>query len=186
MSGSKRATSAARERGIWAFQERVSSLLFNWNAVNIFVGLISSTRGGFWRGVGSQMVGWGVINWAIAVLGSHFGRKRRESLPDPDSLEVFEKERTGLRNVLWVNWALDLLYMWFGWRLLRGAKPKDAQRAGLGVGILLQGLFLFIFDSLMLREVAEVQPPAQRKPRKKAVATAEAEGAEDDGDAAAT
>lgn len=167
MSDSKRDTSSKTERGIWVFQERVSTLLFNWNAANIAVGLIGWTRGGFWRGVGSQAVGWGLINWTIAATGSHFGRKRREALPDPDSPEVFKQEQTNLRNILWVNWGLDLLYIWGGWRFLRGAKPSESVRAGTGAGIMLQGLFLFIFDSLMLREVVEVKPLARRR-RKKA------------------
>jgi len=166
MSNSKRVTSIARERGIWAFQERVSTLLFNWNAVNIVTGLMTGQRGGFWRGFGSQAVGWGLINGIIAVVGSHFGRKRRDTLPEPDSLEVFEKEKTTLRNVLWVNWALDLLYVWGGWQFLRGAKPNDSVRAGIGVGIMLQGLLLFIFDSLMLREIAEIEPIVKRAGRK--------------------
>ncbi|MCU0464779.1 MAG: hypothetical protein MUF38_09440 [Anaerolineae bacterium] len=181
MSGSKRVTSkTVSERGIWAFQERVSTLLFNWNAANIAVGLMAGRRGGFWRGFGGQAVGWGVINWAIAVVGSHFGRKRRAELPDPDSPAVFEKEKTNLRNILWVNWGLDLLYIWGGWRFLRGAKPNESVRAGTGAGIMVQGLLLFIFDSLMLREIAEVKPVAKRGGRKKTSKTAEGDDAPTD------
>lgn len=167
MSDSKRDTSIKPERGIWAFQERVSTLLFNWNSANISLGLIAGTRGGFWRGFGAQAVGWGLINWVIAAAGAHFGRKRRDALADPDSPEIFVKEQTNLRNILWINWALDWLYIWGGWRFLRGAKPKDSTRAGAGAGIMLQGLFLLIFDSWMLREVVEVKP-ARRQRRKKA------------------
>jgi hypothetical protein len=166
MSDSKRDTSTKPERGMWSFQERVSSLLFNWNAANIAVGLITGVRGGFWGGFGSQAVGWGLINWIIAAAGSHFGCKRRDSLPDPDSPEIFKKEQTNLRNILWVNWGLDVLYMWGGWRFLRGAKPTGSVQAGTAVGIMVQGLLLFIFDSLMLREVVDVKPVVQ--PQKKA------------------
>ncbi|GEM_PF-1484885 len=169
MSSSKRVTSSTPERGIWAFQERVSTLLFNWNAANIALGAMLGKQRGFWRGFGSQAVGWGLINWIIAVIGSHVGRKRHASLSDPESVEVFEKEKTNLRNVLGINWALDLLYIWGGWRFLRGAKPHESTRAGIGAGIMLQGLLLFIFDSLMLREIVALKPIIKRARPKKSV-----------------
>lgn len=158
MSDLRRDTSNPSERGIWAFQERVSTLLFNWNAVNIAFGLIAWARGGFWRGLGSQAVGWGVINWLIALIGSRAGNQRRLSLPNPDSASVFNKEQTQLRNILWVNWGLDFLYIWGGWRFLRRTTPKDSIRAGMGVGIMMQGALLLIFDTLMLREVVALKP----------------------------
>lgn len=158
MSDSRRDTSNPNERGIWAFQERVSTLLFNWNAVNIAFGLVAWARGGFWRGLGSQAIGWGLINWLIALLGSGAGQRRRASLPDPESAPVFKKEQTQLRRILWVNWGVDFLYIWGGWRFLRRTTPKDAIRAGMGVGIMLQGALLLIFDTLMLREVVALKP----------------------------
>lgn len=141
------------EGGIWWFQGRVSTLLFNWNVINIAIGLMTGRHKGFWRGFGSQAVGWGVINVLIAGVGAHFGAKRRASLPDAESPQVFDRERANLRNVLWVNWALDMLYIWGGWRALRRAKPEQAERAGLGAGVMVQGLLLLLFDTWMLREL---------------------------------
>ncbi|PJF27320.1 MAG: hypothetical protein CUN53_04525 [Phototrophicales bacterium] len=58
-----------------------------------------------------------------------------------------------LRRLLWINAGLDVLYMIGGlWYALRAKAPRGR---GMGIGVIFQGLFLFIFDVLQAREVPE-------------------------------
>ncbi|MCC6615742.1 MAG: hypothetical protein IT320_19890 [Anaerolineae bacterium] len=54
------------------------------------------------------------------------------------------REGNNLRRLLWINAGLDILYMIGGWwTTLRARKPW---LRGVGLGVILQGLALFIFD----------------------------------------
>lgn len=131
---------------IWKFQRTVTRRLFIWNAANIFVGIIIAPLGKLAQGIGSQALGWGAINMAIAVFG-RAGSTRRANLPDANTPAVLEKESRNLRNILWINAGLDVLYMVGGSALSRsGARNQDERRRGMGIGIIIQGALLFVFD----------------------------------------
>ena len=103
------------------------------------------------RGVGEQYVGWGVVNALIALIG------RRPPAAANMLVEVAAKKRT-LSRLLWLNTGLDVLYVLGGWRLMRGRGATNARWRGRGLGIVLQGGFLFFFDllnALALRRVGE-------------------------------
>ena len=56
-----------------------------------------------------------------------------------------------------VNTGLDVLYVLGGWRAMRGRGSADTRWRGRGLGIVLQGGFLFFFDllnALALRRVS--------------------------------
>ncbi|MBI1259787.1 MAG: hypothetical protein GC204_20155 [Chloroflexi bacterium] len=63
-------------------------------------------------------------------------------MPDPFAPQVLEREAHNLRQLLWINTALDLLYVAGGRWLIRRGKH------GTGWGIVVQGMFLFLFDLL--------------------------------------
>jgi len=96
---------------IWHFSEQVSSRLLRWNVLNILIGLLLLPRRAFWRGLGSQAIGWGLINSAIAILGNEATRQRRLKLEDSYSTPRLNKESHNLRSVLWINTVLDVVYM---------------------------------------------------------------------------
>jgi hypothetical protein len=137
---------------LWRFQQRLTGLLLGWAAASIGVGLALGQGGdALRRGVGEQYVGWGVVNALIAIIGRRGASQRRSSTP----VEVSGQKRA-LSRLLWVNTGLDVFYVLGGWRAMRGRGATDARWRGRGLGIVLQGGFLFFFDlinALALRRV---------------------------------
>ncbi|MDZ4768759.1 MAG: hypothetical protein SGJ24_06490 [Chloroflexota bacterium] len=137
---------------IWDFQAMLSRRLAQWAAISFSLGAVMMIGRAFWRGVGGQFAGWAVVNVAIAFFGSRVADDRRKKLKFPDIPAVQSEERGTLRNLLWLNAGLDVLYMLGGAALTRS---DSAARRGMGIGIVLQGAFLFVFDiwhALALRE----------------------------------
>ena len=128
---------------IWRFQRILSIRLIQWALASIGLGALLSLGTKFWRGVGSQFIGWGVINVAIAYVGGRMADQRVQTLPDPYAPEILHREGANLQRLLWINALLDLVYMRGGQWLARNG---GAYRRGMGVGIFVQGLALFIFD----------------------------------------
>jgi hypothetical protein len=129
---------------IWQFYNVLSQRLLTWNVANIAFGLLLLPLRPFWRGFGSQNIGWGLINIGIAVFGGLMTERRFAGLPDPHQPDVVVKESANLRRILWINTALDVLYMLGGLRWAQTRKNRFAR--GAGWGIVLQGTLLFVFD----------------------------------------
>ncbi len=141
---------------LWHFQRRLTGLLLGWAAASIGVGLAVG-RGGdaLRRGVGEQYAGWGVVNAIIAIVGRR-GAGRRRSRPEGNTPEAIAAEKRMLARLLWLNTGLDVLYVLGGRRVMRGRGAGDTHWRGRGLGIVLQGGFLFFFDllnALALRRV---------------------------------
>ena len=127
---------------LWRFQRRLTSLLLGWAAASMGVGLaLWRSDDPLRRGVGEQNAGWGAVNAIIALIG------RRPPAEANSLVETAARKRT-LSRLLWVNTGLDVLYVLGGWRVLRGRGAADARWRGRGLGIMLQGGFLFFFDLL--------------------------------------
>jgi hypothetical protein len=132
---------------IWSFHQLVSGRLLQLNLLNVWVGQrLAKSTSAFWRGVGSQNVGWGMINLAIAVFGSLATRRRLDKLENPMDTSIMRKEASSLRRALWINTGLDVFYIAGGWRLARKSGAEKLMRRGIGIGIVLQGALLFGFD----------------------------------------
>lgn len=151
MNGSRHDTSPAQSDGmdIWQFSSDVSNRLLFWNSLNVAAGLLIGRGSRFWRALASQNVGWGAINIAIAVFGKRSSTKRQSTLSEPFSIAVQRRDTRRLRVLLAANGVLDLVYMAGGFRLAR--RSKHLARRGIGLGVLVQGLLLFVFDWRMLR-----------------------------------
>ena len=138
---------------LWRFQQRLTGILLGWAAASIGTGLALRQGGdALRRGVGEQYVGWGVINALIALIGRRGASRQRSAAP----ADAAAQKRT-LSRLLWVNTGLDVLYVLGGWRAMRGRGSADARWRGRGLGIVLQGGFLFFFDllnALALRRVS--------------------------------
>lgn len=125
---------------IWQFQRVLSIRLIQWALASIGIGAVLASGTKFWRGVGAQFIGWGVVNMGIAYVGGRVAEQRTRTLPDPYAPEVERREAVNLQRLLWINALLDLFYMRGGaWLAGRG-------KTGMGVGIIIQGAALFIFD----------------------------------------
>jgi hypothetical protein len=161
MSDSNQLTSVPasemRDVDVWKFSADVSDRLLAWNVFNIITGLILGRRGGFLRGFASQNIGWGLINSVIALLGHRFNRRRMATLDDPADPNVQQAESRNLRLILAFNGMLDILYVFAGRRLARGAKLLSMRR-GIGLGVMVQGALLFLFDWKMFRRSFWIKP----------------------------
>lgn len=162
MNGLKHDTSTAATNpnnrlDIWQFSADVSDRLMLWNAVNIAVGLfLSGRRSPFVRGVASQSIGWGIINILIGLLGKRANANRHARLANPYAPDVQARDTRNLRLLLGGNGLLDVLYIIGGWRLLR--RSQQASWRGAGLGIMVQGALLFVFDWRMFRRSFFVRP----------------------------
>lgn len=131
---------------IWQYYDVLSQRLLTWNVVNIAFGILLLPLRPFWRGFGSQNIGWGIINVGIALIGSAMSERRFAGLSNPHAREVITQESNNLRRILWINTALDVVYMLGGLRCVRTRRQKKAFARGAGWGIVLQGGLLFVFD----------------------------------------
>jgi 4-amino-4-deoxy-L-arabinose transferase-like glycosyltransferase len=137
---------------IWQQQEALSRRLLAWAGLSIVLGLVFSLGNKFWRGVGSQFLGWGVTNALIALFGQAAARQRVANLENPGLADVQAQEAEKLSRLLWINAGLDVLYM-LGGRSLGRRDKGDGRMKGMGLGVVLQALFLLAFDVFHAREV---------------------------------
>ena len=130
---------------IWQFQHKLSKRLLWWSGGSVVTGLFLLRGGKFWRGVGWQFIGWGAIDAGIALFGRVSMNERLNAMDNPGLIEVQKKETSNLIRLLWVNAALDVFYVIGGKRWADG-DDGSGNRAGHGLGIVLQGAFLLFFD----------------------------------------
>ncbi len=131
---------------IWQFNQTLTRRLLSWASASIATGLSLLLHGSpTQQGVGTQFVGWGVINLLIALIGGRSSRQRAAA-PAAHQPETLAKETRNLRRLLWINTGLDVFYMLGGWQLARTKGKADPRWRGQGWGIVAQGAFLFFFD----------------------------------------
>lgn len=127
----------------WTLQRRISHHLLVWSALSMVSGVLLLFLTPFWRGVGLQGVVWGAVDAAIALFGL-VSLRRKEHRPDADDPAVFARETRDLRRLLLINAGLDVLYVLGGAVVLTRLSTDFAR--GNGVGIIVQGAFLLLFD----------------------------------------
>ncbi len=130
---------------IWQFQNRLSQRLFQWGLISSLLGFLMMRGSKFWQNIGWQFIGWGLIDALIALFGQHAARQRLDSYQNPGLPEVKVKEAANLRKLLWFNALLDVFYV-LGGRRFAAEDKGDGGKLGTGVGIMLQGAFLLLFD----------------------------------------
>jgi hypothetical protein len=133
-------------KDIWQVQKQVTTRLLVWSGLSVVAGLALQLASPFWRAFGAQAFGWGAIDAAIALFGDYFARRRKARLSHPLAPDVVARETRNLRRILWFNAGLDVFYVLGGVWLARGKGRSSAQWRGHGRGIVVQGVFLFMFD----------------------------------------
>lgn len=121
----------ATERGI-------GLRLLVWAGLSVVSGivLLGGLAGSMAMGIGVQAVAWGVIDALIAAVGL-----RGSSRGTNDA----ETRRARLVRLLAVNTVLDILYIAAG-IVIWVSFAENPFISGNGVGVVIQGAFLFIFD----------------------------------------
>ncbi len=141
---------------IWQFNTLLTRRLFSLNVINFATGLVLSQKPEpIQRGNGMQAVGWAAVNFAIALFGWKWSQKRAAK---PDALDktVLAKETRNLRRILWFNAALDVGYMLGGWWYTQRESERPF-RWGSGLGIIIQGMMLLIFDAVHALQVPDTE-----------------------------
>lgn len=131
-------------QGFFRFQHRALGVLWVWGLGSVAAGApMLLSRDQRIRQAGIQAVVWGAIDAVLAWFGRR-GARAKISHGQNDGL----REARRFRTILLINAGLDVGYVAGGWALLRGARGRD-QRVGMGLGIVVQGLFLLIYDSVL-------------------------------------
>jgi hypothetical protein len=142
---------------IWQFYRLVTDRLLRWGAASVIVGvLLQRHRDPLWKGIGAQSAGWGLIDALIALVGGISTQNKIASLPNPGDTQAQQREKSSLKMILWINAGLDVLYVLGGAWVARSDKG-DSVRRGHGLGIMLQGGFLFVFDFLHALFIEDVR-----------------------------
>lgn len=130
--------------GFYYFQRLVGWALLVWGIGNMAIGTAAQlSKNPFFRQLGLQSLVWGAINGGIALLGLRGAGAKLATRADPRS------EASRFRGIVAVNALLDVGYLAGGAVALRRARGKP-ERAGLGLGIIIQGGFLLLFDLTLL------------------------------------
>lgn len=129
---------------IWDFENLLTRRLFLWAGLSFFVGAGMIILGNpFWWAFGIQALAWGGINGVIAWFG--LGRVKKH-LGQSSGLQSEEQEANKIRKLLWLNNALDVVYVAGGAAAVYFLGGESVFWSGTGWGVILQGAFLFFFD----------------------------------------
>jgi carboxylesterase len=129
---------------IWDYENLLTRRLILWAASSILAGLFLIVFGNpFWQAFGVQAVAWGGIDALIGWFGL---RKAKQNVGKPATNQKEEQESKKLRRTLWINSALDVLYIVGGISIVLFLGSRAEFWRGTGWGVILQGTFLYIFD----------------------------------------
>lgn len=130
---------------IWDFQTRLTRRLLIWSVFSVvFSTLTFFSVNSLLRGLAIQFWVWGIIDAGIAIFGAYASAKKQAKLQADELAET--KEANWLERILWINTALDVLYILGGLWLMQTWGTESPLWRGHGLGIVIQGGFLFFFD----------------------------------------
>ena len=130
---------------IWDFQTRLTRRLLVWSVFSVvFSTLTFFSVNSLLHGLAIQFCVWGIIDAGIAIFGAYASAKKQAKLQADELAEA--KEANWLERILWINTALDVLYILGGLWLMQTWGTESPLWRGHGLGIVIQGGFLFFFD----------------------------------------
>ncbi len=134
------------QESFFRWQERVLGILLAWGATNVVVGAgASQARGIASRQVAWQALAWGAIDLLIAIVGRRSARRKASDATPASTREAV----VGFQRVLAINAVLDIGYI-VGGTSFAATAGRDRRRLGVGIGIVLQGIFLALYDTVLL------------------------------------
>ncbi len=136
---------------IWDFEKSLMRRLALWAVLSMVAGVVLILFGNpFWQGFGIQLLAWGAVDGIIVWLGQ---RRVKQNLMDEAVDQNDVREASRIRKILWINTALDVLYIAGGVVIIFTLGSTSAFWQGTGWGIILQAAFLFVFDLWHARHV---------------------------------
>lgn len=137
----------ASEVGHLDFEVEILRTLSVWGSVSMVLGLLLRRHHDETiQGVGDQFLGWGAIDWLLAMNGLRTNRMTRQKLQAGQLTATdLEQKALTLERLLLFNAGLDVLYIAGGLQLGNNENPRWQ---GWSMGIFLQALFLLFFDLL--------------------------------------
>jgi hypothetical protein len=137
---------ARREKALTLDTQRgLMTTLGGWSAGSMLTGgaMLVASESTAVRWAGAQNVVWGAIDGAIALYALH----ENDSLAGATkTAEEWRRERERVSRNFWVNVGLDVLYVAAGTALV--AFGRNERAIGSGQGVLVQGAFLLVFDTV--------------------------------------
>ena len=132
----------------YTFQQALSVRLLIWSMASVALGAwLQRSDVPNRRAFAQQSIAWGAIDGALAIAG-WIGAQRKAADPQNHHVHIQRQEASKLRRLLWINAALDVLYILVGvWLAIRNDQERRSWR-GHGWGIAVQGVFLLLFDSI--------------------------------------
>ncbi|GAB4211537.1 MAG: hypothetical protein OHK0022_46170 [Roseiflexaceae bacterium] len=126
-------------RNFPALERLAGDTLIGWGLFSVVAGALGlAVNNPVLRQAGIQAITWGAIDAAIGLFGR---RSAAQHAAAPDQATRAQR----FRLIVLVNAGLDIGYVAAGLALIRRSTGRPA-RAGMGLGILIQGLFLLLFD----------------------------------------
>ena len=139
-----------RAFNLFRFQMEALPVLIGWAIGSMGSGLLwLRSKSTFMAGLGGQFVLWGIIDGIIAALGLRGAAGGMRCLANgalSETEHILQTRR--FERFVWVNAGLDVLYI-LGGGWLAQRNPNDPRRRGMGMGIVLQGGFLLVWDVLL-------------------------------------
>ena len=138
----------------YGYQHKRFLLLLGWGLLSVIAGFaLQLNPKPFWKQFGIQALLWGAIDAALALFGIIGADKKGKRYVFGELGPTDEqKEARSFYRILLINTGLDVGYVALGAWLMQRFKTR-ADRRGMGLGILIQGLWLFLFDGLVSQEV---------------------------------
>jgi hypothetical protein len=145
------------------YNQKGMLILGFWAISNIIWGGIGMTKAqGQSKGFHEMNFYWNLVNLLIASIG--YWQAQQEVL-DLNIWQTIENQQS-ITKILWLNFGLDLGYIVCGFFLIeRGLRKTKLRLVGFGKSIVIQGLFLLIFDGILVgfhelhgRELSEILP----------------------------
>jgi hypothetical protein len=137
---------ARREKAFTLDTQRgLMTTLGGWAAGSMLTGgaMLVASESTAVRWAGAQNLVWGAIDGAIALYALH----ENESLAaSTKTAEEWRRERERVSRIFWINVGLDVLYVAAGTALV--ALGRSERAIGSGQGVLVQGAFLLVFDTV--------------------------------------
>jgi hypothetical protein len=147
------------DENFYQYQRKRLFILLGWGLVSTLVGAGGLfTQNKSWRQFWLQCLGWGATDALIAGFGLRMQTEKLKNYPTSSSEqtlpETVKKDIRNYHKILFVNVFLDLGYILNGEVIRRKSKTsKRPDRQGMGLGFIVQGLFLFIYDLLLDLEI---------------------------------